>query len=111
MSKPTSPAPPRVKTFLVKIENGVNYVSLFLLALIPATEVVLRTFFRTGIPDSSGYVYHLVFLLTFIGGALTARENRHLSIVVGTEHLPDRWKTSVQAVHSHPAVPILTAFI
>ncbi len=111
MSKPTSPAPPRVKTFLLKIENGVNYVSLFLLALIPATEVVLRTFFRTGIPDSSGYVYHLVFLLTFIGGALTARENRHLSIVVGTEHLPDRWKASVQVVNSHLAVAILTAFI
>ncbi len=99
------------KAYLLKIENGVNYVSLFLLALIPAVEVVLRTFFRTGIPDSSAYVYHLVFLLTFLGGALTAREHRHLSIVAGNEHLPASWKAPVHIINSHLAVAILTAFI
>lgn len=99
------------QSILLKFENGINYVALFLLALIPAAEVVLRTFFRTGIPDSSGYVYHLVFLLTFIGGALTAREHRHLSIVAGNEHLPEGWKAPVHIFNSHLAVAILTAFI
>src|SRR6056297_1220980 len=107
----TAESASRIKRVLLNLENGINYVSLFLLALIPAVEVVLRTFFRTGIPDSSGYVYHLVFLLTFLGGALTARENRHLSIVAGNEHLPERWKGPVHIINSHLAIAILTAFV
>ena len=111
MTESTPSARVRVQTVLLKIENGINYTALFLLALIPTTEVFLRTFFRTGIPDSSGYVYHLVFLLTFLGGALTAREQRHLSIVAGNEHLPLHWKAPVHVINSHLAIAILTAFI
>lgn len=92
-----------------RIEDGINYVSLFLLALIPALEVVLRAWFHTGIPDSAAYVYHLVFFLTFIGGALTAREKRHLSIVVGNQHLPDSWHSPVDTANSHLSLSIVTA--
>jgi len=92
-----------------RLENGINYISLFLLALIPAVEVILRGFFRTGIPDSQQYVYHMVFFLTFIGGALTAREGRHLSIVIGNEHLPASWKRTVNVINSHLSITIVTA--
>jgi len=100
---------PQNRTSISRIEEGVNYLSLFILALIPAIEVVLRGFFRTGIPDSQSYVYHLVFFLTFIGGALTARENRHLSIVVGNQHLPASWRKPVDVVNSHISIAIVTA--
>jgi tripartite ATP-independent transporter DctM subunit len=97
------------KEVLLRIEDGINYISLFLLALIPAVEVFLRTFFGTGIPDSSSYVYHLVFFLTFIGGALTAKQGRHLAIVVGNEHLPQRLREPVNIVNGHLSIAIVTA--
>lgn len=97
------------KDILLRFEDGINYISLFLLALIPAVEVVLRGFFNTGIPDSSSYVYHLVFFLTFIGGALTARQGRHLAIVVGNEHLPERFRESVSIINGHLSIAIVIA--
>jgi len=96
--------------YFIRIENGINYLSLFILALIPAFEVILRGVFHTGIPDSQSYVYHLVFFLTFIGGALTARENRHLSILIGNEHLPVSWRVPVNVINSHVSIAIVTAF-
>ncbi|MGC9313158.1 MAG: TRAP transporter small permease subunit, partial [Sediminispirochaetaceae bacterium] len=94
---------------VTRLENGINNISLFLLAMIPAIEVILRGFFRTGIPDSQQYVYHMVFFLTFIGGALTAREGQHLSIRVGNENLPSSWKKTVNVINSHLSIAIVSA--
>ena len=94
---------------ITRLENGINYLALFILALVPTVEVILRAFFHTGIPDSQSYIYHLVFFLTFIGGAFTAREGRHLSIVVGNEHLPVSWRKPVDVLNSHMSIAIVSA--
>jgi TRAP-type C4-dicarboxylate transport system permease large subunit/TRAP-type C4-dicarboxylate transport system permease small subunit len=65
------------------IEDSLAYFSLFLLALFPFLEVIAREFFHTGVPNSTVYLQHLVLVATFIAGAITSRQKRHLSLAVG----------------------------
>lgn len=66
--------------FFHKTENLLAVVGILLLALIPFAEVIARKFFRTGVPFSSEYTHHLVLFITFIGGMITSREKKHLSL-------------------------------
>ncbi len=101
-----------VRRTLIKIENGANYLFLFLLAIVPITEVVSRGFFGTGISHSAGYIYHLVFLLTFLGGAYTAREENHLAITAGLELLPgEKTRRWVKTASMHLSVAVSTALL
>jgi tripartite ATP-independent transporter DctM subunit len=101
-----------VRKILIKVENGANYLFLFLLAILPITEVAARGLFGTGISHSANYIYHLVFLLTFLGGAYTAREENHLAIVAGLELLPgDRARRWVKTLSMHLSVAVSTALL
>lgn len=66
--------------FLQGLENHLAFLGLFLLALIPTLEVFVRKFFHTGISGSTGYIHHLVFFIAFVGGMITSREGKHLSL-------------------------------
>jgi tripartite ATP-independent transporter DctM subunit len=72
---------------LRQAENLLAYLVLVLLALIPTLEVIVRKLFQTGIPGSTLYVMHLVLWITFVGGMITSREGRHLSLSLGIERL------------------------
>jgi C4-dicarboxylate transporter, DctM subunit len=63
-----------------KSENMIAFITVFLLALFPTMEVIARKFFHTGIASSTGYIHHLVLVLTFIGGMITSREKAHLAL-------------------------------
>jgi tripartite ATP-independent transporter DctM subunit len=69
-----------VKSLFRKSENALAGIVILLLALFPTMEVIARKFFKTGIPNSTFYTQHLVFLLTFIAAMITAREKKHLSL-------------------------------
>lgn len=80
----------RVKRGFLGVENGAASLMLGLLALLPVASVVVRLLFHTGIPASDDYIRHLVLWVTFLGGMLTSREGRHLSMSVGVDHLKNR---------------------
>jgi len=61
--------------------------AVLLLAVIPFLEVLIRRIFRTGIPGAGDYIYHLVLWVTFIGGIITSRYDRHLSLSGGLSFL------------------------
>jgi len=63
-----------------KTENVFAYISIFLLAFLPFSEVVVRQIFHTGIEGLYHYSHHLVLVVTFIGGMITSRDGRHLSL-------------------------------
>lgn len=94
-----------------RLENSLNNLILILLTLLPLTEIVLREFFSGSIPSIFSYIYHLVLLLTFLGGALTAREGNHLAIAAGEASLSPRWKRRVGVINTHIAVAVVTAFM
>ena len=70
-------------------ENLLAFFSIFLLALFPFLEVIARRFFHTGIRDSTEITHQLVLVLAFIGAAITARENRHLSLALNLKFRPE----------------------
>ena len=77
------------------LENLLAFLTIFLLALFPFLEVIARSFFHTGIANSTEYTHHLVLILAFIGAVITARENKHLSLTLN-------WKLPRRIFKAHP---------
>ncbi|RLD33147.1 MAG: TRAP transporter permease DctM/Q [Bacteroidetes bacterium] len=75
----------QIKKYLIKTENIAASGVLLLLAAVPVAEIVLRTFFRSGITAGPGYTAHLVLWITFLGGMITSRTNQHLAISAGLD--------------------------
>ena len=66
---------------LGRIERGICYGSLMLLALIPFAEMILRIFSKA-IPDSKMIMIHLFLVLGFFASMLTAKSGEHITIAV-----------------------------
>jgi len=90
-------------------EDQLVFLIVFLLALIPVMEVVARKLFRTGIPNSTDYIHHLVLILTFLGGMITTREKKHLSLSLSF-NLSKQAKSFIHLVVSSLATCFTTAF-
>lgn len=99
----------RLARFLGLSENLVAFLALSLLALVPAAEVVARLLTRGGIPASHEYVIHLVLWVTFLGGMITSREERHLSMSVGLDLLGGRVRAAVRIVNAAISTTIALA--
>ena len=83
---------------LFLFENGVSSVILLAIAVLPTLEILARVFFKTGIHSSADLTNHLVLWLTCLGGAITSREGKHITLSVGLEMIrePERsWITTV----------------
>jgi C4-dicarboxylate transporter DctM subunit len=75
----------RILRAIFRFENGVNGIILLLIALLPALEIIARLAFKTGIHSSSDMTHHLVLWLTCLGGAITSREGKHITLSAGLE--------------------------
>ncbi|MGH8245189.1 MAG: TRAP transporter large permease subunit, partial [Gammaproteobacteria bacterium] len=62
------------------------------MAVLPVAELILRTFFSTGIPGSSSYVQHLTLWVGFLGAIVAARAKQHLTFIPTLEFLPKIWQ-------------------
>ncbi len=62
------------------LEQGALITALGLLALFPLVEAVGRPLGGFHIPGSSAYVQQLVLWIAFLGGLLTTREGKHLTL-------------------------------
>lgn len=49
-------------------------------ALLLCFEIIARNFFQTGIRNSTVYIQHLVLVATFLAGAITSRQKKHLTL-------------------------------
>jgi len=73
--------------WLWHLENGASGVVLLAIAVLPTVEIFARWLFRTGLPSSSDLTHHLVLWLTCLGGAMTSRENKHITLSAGADLL------------------------
>jgi len=90
----------RVVTFFHRVEDITALAAVFLLALFPSMQVIARIF-KTSVPYASEYMHHLVLVVTFIGGMITSREGRHLSLSLALkikEPLKTRIHTGVMLI-------------
>jgi len=91
------------------IENNLAALSLILLALFPTAESIARCF-KTGVHASSTYVEHLVIWITFLGGMITSRENRHLSLSAGIDLIHEPYKRWIESFTACIATAITASF-
>ena len=93
---------------LHRLENGFAYAAVLLLAFFPALEAVVRKIFNTGVANSGLYTHHLVMVVTFLGGMITSREKRHLSLSLNYK-LSDRGRNVADTfVHGMTALFLIT---
>jgi tripartite ATP-independent transporter DctM subunit len=90
-------------------EDALAFLTLFLLAALLLVEVVARKVFNTGVRDSGVYVEHLVLAATFVAGAITSREKKHLALATGL-FLPGSLKAFARALSAVLASALTLAF-
>lgn len=91
------------------VEDSLAFFSLFLLAAVLLLEVVARKVLNTGIRDSGVYVEHLVLAATFIAGAVTSREKKHLALATGL-FLPGSLKAFAETLTAVLSAALTLAF-
>ncbi len=90
----------RAVMFFHRVEDVTALAAVFLLALFPSMQVIARIF-KTSVPYASEYMHHLVLVVTFIGGMITSRQGRHLSLSLALkikEPLKTRIHTGVMLI-------------
>lgn len=93
-------------TLLNKAEGGLLILLLMVMILLAFVQVVLRNAFSSGILWADILLRHLVLWIGFLGAALAASSDRHISIDALTRFLPERVKRGVNVL-SH----LFAAFI
>lgn len=94
-----------------RLETVIGFGVLFVLALIPTAEAVLRGVFRTGLTGSDAYIKHLVLFAAFVGGMITSAKNRHLAISVGAQALPAALRRIINGANGFFSTAVVTAFV
>lgn len=84
--------------FIRRSENLGVVLALAAMTILPVLEVVMRTFFKSGVPASATIVQHLVLAVGMLGGAIAARENRLLALSVATHWFKGGWLTFARVV-------------
>jgi len=92
---------------LSRLEKGICYGLLSLLALIPLVELVLHRF-KMAIPDSKALMAHLFLALGFFAAMLTAKSGEHISITAIQYIRNDKLKRILQYISALICVFILT---
>ncbi len=101
----------RWRRLLVRSEDLFICLVLAVLVLLPLTEIVLRTFFGSGITASSTLVQHLTLIVGMLGGAIAAREERLLSLSTLTAFLQDPYKRPALIISKAAAAAVCTFLV
>jgi C4-dicarboxylate transporter DctM subunit len=88
------PSPPQRP--VDRFENGFSSIILVAIAVLPAAEIVARSVFKTGLHSAADILHHLVLWLTCLGGAITSREGKHITLSLGVDLIPEPWRAGVR---------------
>jgi tripartite ATP-independent transporter DctM subunit len=92
------------------IEEGICYLALILLTIVPIIDIGLRLTMKWGFPDAKGLLIHLLLTLGLLSGMLTTKRGKHLSIGIIQNFTSDKVKKSV-AVVAHTLSVFVLIFI
>ena len=94
---------------LARVEDAAVTAALLLLALLPATNVVMRLAFGGGLAVTTEYVRHLTLWVALLAGIVTTRQGAHLALSSGLHRLPSPWGERTRAAANALAVLVTTA--
>jgi tripartite ATP-independent transporter DctM subunit len=95
---------------LAIIEEGICYLVLALLTIIPIMDIALRLTMKLGFPDAKGLLVHLLLALGLLSGMLTTKEGKHLYIGIIQNFASDRVKKAI-SVATHTLSAFVITFI
>ena len=95
--------------WLWHLENAASGAVLVLIAVMPTAEILARWIFKTGILASSDLTQHLVLWLTCLGGAITSREGKHITLSAGVELIREPLRGWILAFGAFVSTAITTA--
>ena len=81
-----------------RLEQILIVALLMVMILMAFSQIVLRNFFNTGIGWGDALVRYLVVWVGFIGAAIAAKEDRHISIDVLARWITGAGESAIQAV-------------
>jgi len=81
-----------------RLEKILIAVLLTVMILMAFSQIVLRNFFSTGIAWDDALVRYLVVWVGFVGAAIAAKEDRHISIDVFSRWVTGTGGRAIQAV-------------
>ncbi len=102
---------PRIRTMGKSAEDGLTAAALLAMGILPVLELVLRTFFRTGVPGSSGYVQHLTLWVGFLGAMIASRERSQLTLSTGLEFLPASLREAAGLLATFVSAAVVTGLM
>ncbi|MCX8159878.1 MAG: TRAP transporter large permease subunit [Candidatus Saccharicenans sp.] len=70
----------RLFRYVFQLEDILVNLAILSVAFLLCLELVARNFFQTGIKNSTAYIQHLVLVATFLAGAITSRQKKHLTL-------------------------------
>ncbi len=88
----------KIPGYVFRLEDILVNLVVLSVAFLLCFEIIARNFFQTGIRNSTAYIQHLVLVATFLAGAITSRQKKHLTLAA---RLPVR----------EPAATILTTVV
>jgi TRAP-type C4-dicarboxylate transport system permease small subunit len=81
-----------------RLEQILIVALLMVMILMAFSQIVLRNFFNTGIGWGDALVRYLVVWVGFIGAAIAAREDKHITIDVFARWITGAGESTVQAI-------------
>lgn len=66
--------------YVFQLEDILVNLIVLSVAFLLCFEIIARNFFQTGIKNSTVYIQHLVLVATFLAGAITSRQKKHLTL-------------------------------
>src|SRR3990170_1259495 len=101
----------RIRTMGQSAEDGLTAAALLAMGVLPVLELVLRTFFRTGVPGSSGYVQHLTLWVGFLGAMIATRERSQLTLSTGLGFLPATLREAADLLATSVSAAVVTGLM
>jgi C4-dicarboxylate transporter DctM subunit len=95
--------------WLWHLENGFSGLILVLVAVVPTVEILARWIFKTGILGVSDLTHHLVLWLTCLGGAITSREGKHITLSAGVDQIREPVRGWILTITSFISASIAAA--
>jgi TRAP-type C4-dicarboxylate transport system permease small subunit len=89
-----------ISRFLTRFETALLVVFLGMMVILSFAQVVLRNVFGTALTWGDVVVRHMVLWSGFMGAAIAATDERHISIDAFTRFLPERGRKATRAVTS-----------
>lgn len=92
-----------------KIENILAVFFVAFLAIFPLVTKIFQSAFGIIILNNENVMVNLVFIFSCIAGAITWRENKHISLASLSDYFPAKIKGVVQNIRAISITAILTA--